>query len=664
MKNSKPLYLALIISNPIILFLLFKSILVSILVPLACFFYFYIGFFKINNNKWIFIYSFNLLAILSIFIHLEAIIRFGFPELVIENLYQPKNGYYIHKANIEKQLSDKEYSIDFNTNVQGYRLSSLLDPYKEVKEVDWLIIGDSYAQAAQVKYDEVFSSLLYRDFPDKIILNAGVSGWGLPEEYEYYKSMGQGYNPELVILQLCTFNDFMNVKDRKMSLIDYLIHKSDFIRLLLFNIRYKQPGELPLGRWTEPFYPTEKENIDYNIFFKQSSKQKQKDIETFFEYIIKFNELVKKNGSRLIITLIPSKEQIYFNDLNEVITNFEITPNQLDMAKPHRLLKSITDSLGIDYLYLFDAYAEAEKKVFFSYDEHLNKYGHKITAKAIKEYISDSKKNDLRFMSESLSGDRYPTYSFDGEKIIFQSIKQGGMELFISDKDMKNAERVTFNNIDENHPLISPKGYMICTEGDQMQNMTKIAFINLDTKERQYLPTGSNVFGAIPSFSPNWNEIAIAEWYVKSNGSFSDPEIVIYNTETFESIHKIQNSKENWRPIYNPKGGSITYISKINGQFDIIVYDLLEKTETNITNTDYDEWDPNYSPNGEKIIYSANVDGNWDLFQLDLISRNKVRITQSKGNEWDASYSKDGKKIIYAGEFGFINGISEITLEK
>ena len=93
---------------------------------------------------------------------------------------------------------------------------------------------------------------------------------------------------------------------------------SDFARFLLYGLKYKSPGELPLGRWTEPFYPSEQDNRDFNIFFKENSQQKNSDIEAFKNALIEFKKAVEKNNSQFYVFLIPTKEQVYPRYLEEV----------------------------------------------------------------------------------------------------------------------------------------------------------------------------------------------------------------------------------------------------------------------------------------------------------------------------------------------------------
>ena len=267
----------LLLINPVVLFIIFDSIIIGICIPLATILLTFV-LYQNKKTKPLSVLLFNVIFVLSLFLHAEAIFTANFSDYIIENLYEPKENYYFNLPYLKKTFRDKEFVVQYFTNRQGFRISSEDEPEISVTQVDWLFIGDSYTQGAQVQYEDLYTTKLYKSFPDKTILNAGISGWGLPEEFNYYKIEGKKYKPSKVILQVCNFNDFMNVKERKTGFSDYLMAHSNFARYLLYDLKYANPAELPLGRWVEPFYPSDKLNEEYNIFYKSSSEKKLEDL--------------------------------------------------------------------------------------------------------------------------------------------------------------------------------------------------------------------------------------------------------------------------------------------------------------------------------------------------------------------------------------------------
>jgi len=605
------------------------------------------------------------LVVISFLIHAEAIFTFNYNEYIIENSYKFRENYYFNKPNLNRTFIDKEYQVSYKTNKQGYRIGIEDDPEITVNNADWLFIGDSFTQGAQVEFEDLYTSKLYNNFPNKIIINAGISGLSIPDEYNYYINQGMNLSPKKVFLQICNFNDFMMVKEQSFGFSDYIMQYSNFVRFVLYDFKYANPAELPLGRWTEPFYPDEESNIDYNIFYKEFSKTKKQDIENLKKYLQKFKKAVEENGAELIILQIPTKEQVHFKFFNEVINEFKIDVDKLDMDAPNKIIADLCTQMGIRKIDLLNNFRNSEDDMYFEYDEHLNEHGHNLITKSIYDLLyTDSVVSPERLSKLNVT-DRYPTFSKnDSNQLLFQSFRDGNMELFYSDSIMQNSQRLTWNNVDEIHPWMSPtEQKIIFTEGNQWSNETNVVLMNLDGSERKLITSDKNIFGAIPSFSSDGNKITYAEWKKYDDGSLSNSYIVVLDLILNRKKNITSNKIESWRPIFSHDDNKLLYISNEDKkQFDIYSYNLITEATYNLTNTPYDEWDPCISRDGKVIVYSGYKNNNWDLFSYEFKTKKNTQITNTLGNEWDPTFSPNNKNLYFAGEFGLNNGIFKLKL--
>ncbi len=654
--HKKNLYIvaltSIIIANPVVFFLLFNNLFVIITCLLLVFLILFVLFFYIKSKIPFFVFL-NLFVSISIIFSFEVIFKFVFSEYNIENWYIIKGKYYFNKSYLNRTINDKEYSCKYLTNQQGFRIGSRNNPNIYLDKCDWLFLGDSYTQGAQVDFEFLYSSILYKYFPNKIIINAGISGFGIGEEYNYYINEGKKLQANKVFLQICNFNDFYNVGEYERDLTDYLMEYSDLARFFLYNLKYTQPSELPLGRWTEPFYSSIDDNIDYNIFYKKKSQKKIEDLNNFYTILEKFNIEVRKNRSELILIVIPTKEQIYYKYLNEVIEGYKLNIKELDMDYPNHFLDSCAQKLNIKVIDLKPSFENNPKQLFFDYDEHLNLEGHKEIAQSVSNWlIANGENTRYKLLHSFFAGDRYPRANKN--KVFFQSICDGNYELFSADKKFDNIVRLTYNDIDESHPVPSPNGKFIAfTEGDIGTNQTKVVLMNLESQTREYI-LPDNYFCSIPAFSNDGNLIALCAWNY-NKGSMTNSNIVLKNLVTNKFYYIIKNNFENWRPVFSKDDKELIFISDKEGNYDIFQFDMVNNIETQITNSSYDEWDPFPSMDKSKIIYSAKVEGNWDLFEYYFKEQKNIRLTKSLGNEWDASYLND--EIIFAGEFGLFGGL-------
>lgn len=659
----------LLLVNPFVLYLVLGRLVPSLLIPLVT-----VALLTVlvenKSLKSIGILLFNLVIVASILLHAEAVFTYRFADYIIEDLYNVKHNYYFNKPYLDKTFRDKEFLVQYKTNKQGLRIGAEDDPETEVTAADWLFIGDSYTQGAQVQYEELYTSKLFDYFPNKIIINAGISGLGIVDEYYYYIHEGHKLGAKKVFLQICNFNDFMNVNKRGFGFSDYLMQHSNFARFVLYGFKYANPAELPLGRWTEPFYPDEKSNRDFNVFYKEQSEKKKRDLRNFKLYFEKFAQKVKADGAELVVVQIPTKEQVYYKYLDEVITNFNIDASKLDLDFPNRLLAELCEAHQVKHLDLLSDFTNTSSDLFFQFDEHLNVTGHEQIAKSLANLDPDS--NDQTYgppilISKLNVGDRYPVFvGSDNNSLTYQSFRDGNMELFTADSSFENIRRITWNSVDEIHPWTSPNGTrLVCTEGDQSTNNTKVVLMNIDGSDRRYITNQENVFGAIPVFNFQGNRIAYAEWtQAENSGYLSNPRIVIYDLRIGEKSYITTDDYESWRPIFSPDGHKLYFISKEDDdQFDVFEYTLSEGTKRNITNSPYDEWDPAISKDGKKLVYAAKQQGNWDLILLELETNRSYPLTRSLGNEWDPTFSPSGQYVYYAATYGLRNGIFKIALK-
>lgn len=649
----------LLIANPVVLFLLAGSIALAAGVCLAVVMLAQASY-AVFGSRLPTVYLLNCLAVGSVFMHGEVLMNFRFSDYVIEDLYWIRDGYYFNRPVLRTRITGKEFAADYLTNVDGFRIGYSQQTSVTYDTVDWLFIGDSYTQGAQVQFEQLYTTLLYRMFPERIVANAGISGFGIPDEYEFFRHRGRTLKPTIVFLQVSSFNDFMKVQSKEVALSDYLVQYSTFIRFLLQDIKYQNPAELPLGRWTEPFYPEERSNRAFNVFYNGTSPEKERDLASYGRYLRLLNDEVRRAGARLVVLLLPTKEQVRPRYLEEIVRAFKIDPAMLDMQRPNRLVRAVTDSLGIELIDLLDPFQWAAEEAYFEYDEHLTPFGHQLLAQTIATRLKGRGERDsTRILSRSYAGDRYPTYVSQGSQILFQSPSDGNMELYLADSAFVSARRLTFNDVDDFHPAMTTDGRRIAlTRGSQEEGTTKVVITALDGSAPIQLPAESSAYGAIPSFSPDGQRVAYARWAVNGrSGSLSPSRIVIADLRSGETRDMAGDEREAWRPVYSPDGRSLAYIAKVDGQFDLFVRDLLSGDERRLTSTSYDEWDPRFSYAGDRLVYAARQDGNWDLFILDLRSGRRRRLTNTRGNEWDPAFAPDDRRVVYAGEYGTFRGI-------
>lgn len=654
MKWLKPILFTVIFFNPIVLLILFKSYWISLLIPVVIVLGgYYVS--KIKNLRWV-VWLFNIFAIVGISLNAELIFRSLYADKDVPNIYEVRGKYYFNKPYLNQRFDDEEFNSRYITNCQGYRIDLLSDANDSIMQCDWLFLGDSFTQGAQVNYDEMFSSLLYSDFPDKVIVNAGMSGAGLYESLNYLRDEGVRLHPKRILLQIGAFNDFYNIREREAGWSEYLMEHSDLYRYIQYNL-IDNPV-LPLGRWTEPFFDNKEENSKYNIFYKESSNEKEADKVAFTEVLSKFKKEADKINAELVVMLIPSKEQISDEMLNEVCKRFDISNDELDMTATNKMTREACNSLGIGLIDLYDCFRQSDKFPFFMQDEHLNPDGHKLIASVMKSAFA-TEKAKYNVFSHRNKNERYPTFFDDGMSVLFQSQEAETYLIKASNLIRSREENIWTSPKELIHPTISKNGeWLAFTQGDQDRGETDVILYNRNTgTDLRVNPAGFR--GAISTFSNDSRFIVYPKWKDNEN-----PIISIYDIEKRAEVQTIgDKATECWRPIFAPNDSIIYYIRmESDGLFGIRKFNIATKEDCKVLKTNYNIWDIAISPNGDKIAYAGNKDSNWDLFLLDIVSNKVSQLTKTIGNEWDPVFYNDDE-IWFAGEFGINNGIYHLQLK-
>lgn len=646
-KQTNYVLLALLMWNPLMLLLLTKSWGITVLITFAMIAIAIMV--SASNNLRVKVWAFNLCALSGIALHSELLFREFLSDKDIPNLYELHGKYYFNKPYLDKEFRTNEYVSAYKTNCQGYRIDNLSNAYDTIKSCDWLFIGDSFTQGAQVNYNDLYTTQLFRKFPDKTIVNAGISGAGLYDELNYFKDKGKDLKPKVVFLQIGVFNDFFNIKERSATYQDYLMERSDLYRYFAYNI--VSTDSLPLGRWTEPFFPTKQENTDYNILYKQKSSVKTADIAAFRNCISEWKKEVESIGAELVLFLIPSKEQVSPTLLKEVMDRYHIAPSQLDMTAPNRLFDNTAKALSLAHYDLTKGFCKTVEFPFFNQDEHLSISGHCIVAnelsKRLQRFSCDSKS-----ISTSNNHDRYP--SCYGNTLLSQCQDDDQGYLICTQNNDGTNRQVMVKSYEELvHPIFSPDGrYLAYTEGNQESSETDVTIRDLVLNTERRI-NSTTQYAAIPMFNHQGTMLALPVW---NRSQTKVANIAIYSVEQNRMIQTIPSKVECWRPIFSNDDKKILFIQK-EKYFKIMSYDLANRTLSEVLSLPFDIWDIAISPSGRYVIFAGNKDGNWDLFSYCFGTKKVKQLTKTIGNEWDPAFGETDNDLYYAGTFGINDGI-------
>jgi len=100
-------------------------------------------------------------------------------------------------------------------------------------------------------------------------------------------------------------------------------------------------------------------------------------------------------------------------------------------------------------------------------------------------------------------------------------------------------------------------------------------------------------------------------------------------------------------PRYSPDYKRLMYLSYVDGNPRIYVYDIGTGKQTLVTQSSNPTFAPRWSPDGRYILYSMAVSGNTDIYRVPAGGGTSVRLTDTPGIDIGGSYAPDGGKIVF-----------------
>lgn len=100
-------------------------------------------------------------------------------------------------------------------------------------------------------------------------------------------------------------------------------------------------------------------------------------------------------------------------------------------------------------------------------------------------------------------------------------------------------------------------------------------------------------------------------------------------------------------PRYSPDYSKILYLSYLNGEPSIYIYDLATDSQRLLARSKNPTFAPRWSPDGKWVLYSMAIAGNTDIYKIPSSGGQAVKLTDSPGIDIGGSFSPDGSQIVF-----------------
>ena len=188
----------------------------------------------------------------------------------------------------------------------------------------------------------------------------------------------------------------------------------------------------------------------------------------------------------------------------------------------------------------------------------------------------------------------------------------------IMDLNGQNRRRLTNNLAVERSPSFSPDGQTIIFEAVEQTTRTQeqepdleIFTVSVDGQNKIQL-TNNEVDDGFPSFSPDGQKIVFVSHHANNYDIF----IMNQNgTELQQLTHTVSGD---YQPSFSPDGLQIVYVSNRNNDYELFTMDSDGQNQRPLTNSVGVNLEPKFSPDGQKIYFTSDRDGYMRIFCLNL----------------------------------------------
>ena len=262
-------------------------------------------------------------------------------------------------------------------------------------------------------------------------------------------------------------------------------------------------------------------------------------------------------------------------------------------------------------------------------------------------YVMNADGSGQTRLTNNTESDRDPSWSPDGRRIAFSLYgfthrveSQGGesyrasygnLEIYVMNADGSGHTRLTNNTEGDWDPSWSPDGQRIVFSSDRDGN-SEICVMNADGSGQTRL-TNNTEGDRDPSWSPDGRRIAF-----KSSRD-GKSEIYVMNADGSSQTRLTNNTEGDWDPSWSPDGRRIAFTSSRDGKSEIYVMNADGSSQTRLTNNTDADWDSSWSPDGQRIVFSSDRDGDHEIYIMNADGSDVRQLTHNEVEDGWPSWS-------------------------
>jgi len=311
-----------------------------------------------------------------------------------------RDGLTVHLPKMT-QFSSK-FGHEITTNSAGMR-DREHDLTKAPGVYRILVLGDSFMEANQVKFEDGFVRVLEQRLKEGArrpveVINASVSGWGTDDELTYFMREGVKYRPDLILVAMTLHNDvsdnlredyheFRNgrIEQRPVTLVPWgsfaILQVKEWMasHSHLYYMAYRASR----ASWVSNEAQILNSHVG-GLLRRVPDDRIRAGWEMTRQLLQKMRQEADAINAPVAVMLLPLSVQVYPETAKEFLATNSLKQTDIDLFKPQEMMQGIGKNIGVSIIDLFPVFRDTKAKcncaLFVQGDGHWNKLGHQTAA--------------------------------------------------------------------------------------------------------------------------------------------------------------------------------------------------------------------------------------------------------------------------------------------
>lgn len=241
-------------------------------------------------------------------------------------------------------------------------------------------------------------------------------------------------------------------------------------------------------------------------------------------------------------------------------------------------------------------------------------------------YTVNVDRTQFKIVDNHPERDFMPDWSFDGNRILFTSVRDGRHQIYEMSALGGNVQRLIVSEHEDADGHYAPGGDKVVFSSNREGNSDLFIY------DRNTNETSSLINTVAFEYTPRWSPDGESVLFKRSSEEFGASNLFTIDIEGGELVQVTDQERGEFHQNWSPDGSRICYVVVIEGVFEIRVMNMTSRDEWVLMSKEgYQAFSPNWSPDGKFIAFTRDVangqeEGYPALFVVDM-EGNERKVT-------------------------------------